>query len=772
MEANQIMKRLFVLSALSLALAGCAQSKGALSRGASYPPSPVAITPVPSVYDTINEGMGGKALAQTALPNPNDPHWAGQHQISVAARPVPPGPPGTVAGPAAVPGAMPAQAAAGPVVNTAPMPRTEQPMGAPPAMAAAAAPAALAPMAQMLPTTAAPSPLVAGPAADLSTQSPAPAGLAPAPGPQTALAGRGEADGSSIPLGSSSPAQGPTVAPAADVAVSPSSPAQEPLLAPAADVAVSPSSPAQEPLLAPAADVAFSPLSPPQGPVLGPAADVAVSPSSTSMPARLARAASPASPAPKRAADPLLGPDPDLMPSMPDVPPVKSTARQAPPPAGPPALEAAPPAGSPLPELVQPPASGPGTTGAPLPVDPPIQLERSSAASKPANAGLAAVDLPLEAAPPTSRTVPVTAQEALLPTARNADSNVTLASSQTPKGPAKDRKYLGKGGGKPVARVGDEVITFHDLVTATKEALSKYPMPQGNSFDTAQAMQVRQQSDMVAREVLRSLIDRSLLVQEAKRHMKDKAMLNRAYEVADKIWHDEEVLPLERRYSIDSETKLKEKLAEEGRSLDGMRQNFRQYFLAQTFLHEKIKDRLNVDLPDLLKYYNDHVYQHAFDRPAQITWREIVVEIDRHKSREEAQAKVNALLVKVRRGEDFAKLARTESEGPTSSRNNGGLMQTTPGSYAVKPINDALDALPLGQVSGVLEGPDSFHILKVEKRRSAGPASFEEVLDEIKPVLVSQKNQEERDAFLQKLKRNALIKVYPIAGDESTLVRQ
>ena len=75
-------------------MAGCAQSKGALSRGASYPPSPVAITPVPSIYDTINQGMGGKALAQTAIKNPDDPQWAGRAQASVAARPVRVGPAG------------------------------------------------------------------------------------------------------------------------------------------------------------------------------------------------------------------------------------------------------------------------------------------------------------------------------------------------------------------------------------------------------------------------------------------------------------------------------------------------------------------------------------------------------------------------------------------------------------------------------------------------------------------------------------------------------
>ena len=138
-----------------------------------------------------------------------------------------------------------------------------------------------------------------------------------------------------------------------------------------------------------------------------------------------------------------------------------------------------------------------------------------------------------------------------------------------------------------------------------------------------------------------------------------------------------------------------------------------------------------------------------------------MVEVDKHKSREEARQKADALLEKLSRGDDFAKLARAESDGPTSSRNEGGLMQTTPGSYAVKPINDALDSLPIGQLSGVLEGPDSFHILKVENRRPAGPASFEEVQDKIKPMLESQKTAaKNKRPSSRRSSDNALISVY------------
>ena len=77
-------------------------------------------------------------------------------------------------------------------------------------------------------------------------------------------------------------------------------------------------------------------------------------------------------------------------------------------------------------------------------------------------------------------------------------------------------------------------------------------------------------------------------------------------------------------------------------------------------------------------------------------------------------------------------------------------MHTTPGSYAVKPINDALGSLPLGQVSGVLEGPESFHILMVENRRPAGPASFEEVQDQIKPMLVDKERNTKNETPFSK----------------------
>ena len=79
----------------------------------------------------------------------------------------------------------------------------------------------------------------------------------------------------------------------------------------------------------------------------------------------------------------------------------------------------------------------------------------------------------------------------------------------------------------------------------------------------------------------------------------------------------------------------------------------------------------------------------------------------------------DALLARLRNGEDFATLAKKESQGPTASA--GGKWETTPGSYGVPSVNDALNRLGVNQLSPIIEAPSSFHIVLVELRRPAGP---------------------------------------------------
>ncbi|WP_165222240.1 peptidylprolyl isomerase [Aquisphaera insulae] len=405
-------------------------------------------------------------------------------------------------------------------------------------------------------------------------------------------------------------------------------------------------------------------------------------------------------------ADPLLGPDPNV------APPVE------PPPAAGPNPNSAPTA---------PPTGG----------EPPLEMAPEPSAT------------PQPQASTTSPAAPAQPGAGVVKASYNPD---TLKESDI------NRDWKQAGGS--AARVGNEVITYHDLVVAVQERIGK--IAPGQRPTPAELT-------MVAKVVLTGLIERTLITQEAKRILKNPKQLDRLYAAADQYFREQELPIMMHRYLVETETQLRDKMAESGKSLDALRQSFRQEFLAQAFLEQKLIDCRKVELPEMLKYYSEHMHDREFDRPAQVTWRELIVETGGHPDPADARRKAESLLARLRKGEDFAALAKAESEGPSAIKAQGGLMQTSPGSYAVESVNQALSTLPLNQISPILEGPSSLHIVKVESRRDAGPASFEEIQEQLRRTIMMNKIRKGREELIAKLKRNTPIssKVVDTGSDPS-----
>ena len=296
--------------------------------------------------------------------------------------------------------------------------------------------------------------------------------------------------------------------------------------------------------------------------------------------------------------------------------------------------------------------------------------------------------------------------------------------------------------------MGDDVITLHELDLAVRKYLRDKGVPAGQSPS-------RDELNLIGRSVLDMLIERSLIVHEARLKLKNPKQIDMFMEMADKAFREDELPPLLRRNGAADELDLKRKLAQQGESLDEMRESYRLDCLAREFLQQELRTRMTVELPapEMRTYYNEHLKD--FERPAQVTWREVVVEVSKHPSRAEARRKAEAVLNRLRLGEDFAKVAERESDGPNKAR--GGLWETTPGSYAIPSVNDALAKLPPKQISPILEAPTSFHVVRVESRRPAGPATFAEVQDVIRRKLREQTHGREAAAYLAKLRKKTLI---------------
>jgi len=81
------------------------------------------------------------------------------------------------------------------------------------------------------------------------------------------------------------------------------------------------------------------------------------------------------------------------------------------------------------------------------------------------------------------------------------------------------------------------------------------------------------------------------------------------------------------------------------------------------------------------------------------------------RTREEARQRADAALVRARKGEDFAKLVQELSDDPTLPQLHG-VLKSFRYKDAVKPFADAVVAIKPGELSGVVETPFGFHVIK------------------------------------------------------------
>jgi len=294
--------------------------------------------------------------------------------------------------------------------------------------------------------------------------------------------------------------------------------------------------------------------------------------------------------------------------------------------------------------------------------------------------------------------------------------------------------------GQVAARIGEEVITLNELKVGVQQKLKRYPGQHPN----------REQLNMIATAVLAEMIEESMLYQKAKRELKDPKQMQLLLGFADKTWNEEEVEPMLKKTASANIYELKKKLVDRGESLDQLQEKYRRGFIAKIFMQNKLMSKLAVSLPEMLEYYNKHLKD--FDRPALVKWREIVLEFSKTGGRDEAFKKAGVILTRLKQGESFAKVAQAASHGP--NRQAGGLWETSPGGYALVSVNAALDRLPIGQISNIIEAPESLHIVVVESRRGAGPASFAEaeVQNAVKEAVHREKYQRFTAVFLEKIR--------------------
>jgi len=255
--------------------------------------------------------------------------------------------------------------------------------------------------------------------------------------------------------------------------------------------------------------------------------------------------------------------------------------------------------------------------------------------------------------------------------------------------------------------------------------------------------------------VVEALISQELIVQKAK----SEGIAAAPEEVTRRLQS------LQARY--ESRDDLLKGLDRAGLSEDRVKTMVERNLAINAFFEKHVRSQVTIGDAQVEGFFKAHPEQ--MNRPEAVRASHILILAEEGKATAEekkaARARAQGLLERARKGEDFAALARENSADGSASR--GGDLgffprgQTTPG------FERAAFALKPGQVSGVVETPFGYHIIKVTARQPAHTYQLGEVREALRRRLQSEEVEKRSKEYVDSLRQEAKIERFEGAAAAS-----
>lgn len=313
-------------------------------------------------------------------------------------------------------------------------------------------------------------------------------------------------------------------------------------------------------------------------------------------------------------------------------------------------------------------------------------------------------------------------------------SIILLAALLLFAGPARGAETLDR----IVAVVNDDVITSFQLKEALAPLLAEQqergkPLPQEKEAE-------------LRRQVLEGLIEDLLIKQRAK-------------ELGLSVSDDEveaAIRDIQRQNKLTRE-ELKKALQAQGMDFSRYRETLRDQILSFKVVGREVQSKTEVTNQEIRDYFREHIDEYR-ERPTVCISR-MTFKIPPKASRTQIEAirkKAEAARARVEAGKNFQSVLLGFAADSTvehadmctfAEKELSGVF-----ARAVKDLGD-------GEVSGVVETPDGFHLLKVESRSPGHIRQFDAAKDEISKILIEQKAKERLEEWQKELKKKAYIDV-------------
>ena len=294
---------------------------------------------------------------------------------------------------------------------------------------------------------------------------------------------------------------------------------------------------------------------------------------------------------------------------------------------------------------------------------------------------------------------------------------------------------------KVAAKVNSEIITLSVIEERAEILRQKY---------VGAPISISEQD--LLKEALNMVIEESLQIQEGKKlgFFIDEDAVDAAME---------EII----KKNDLADGQLQEMLKREGRTLKSYKNHIRDQIMVSKITRFEIGNRVKVSEKSIIKYYKEN--QKEFWQEGKVKARHILFIAERgssEKIRREKLQQAKKILLKLRKGNDFAKLAMKYSEDISAS--NGGDVGFVGRGKMVPEFEEAVFNLKPGQVSDIVKTEYGYHIIKVEEVLPGKTLTLKDVKNRIHQILTMQMQKQVYDVWMNELKNSAFIEVTLFEG--------
>lgn len=290
-----------------------------------------------------------------------------------------------------------------------------------------------------------------------------------------------------------------------------------------------------------------------------------------------------------------------------------------------------------------------------------------------------------------------------------------------------------------IARVNNEIITQRQFEREREKIrLQVSQQLAGAELDT----KVREMS----RDMLRDLIDRSLMVQKAK-----DLDVNVETDVVKRL--DE----IRRNVNAASLEDLQKEAEKNGMNWEDFKDDIRRNLLMREVIGREVGRTIVVSREDARAYFAEHKEQ--FASPAGVVLAQILISNEKHKP-EETEKRGKDALAELKAGQRWAEIARKFSDDATTANEGGQIGFMKDGTLAPA-LNEAISKLEVNEFSDLIPIKTGYLILKVMDRRREGIPNFEEVEQTVMEAMYNQRMQPALRKYLVSLRKDSYIYLAP-----------